>query len=118
MCVVLKPGAQLTPEELFDFFRTNLPYYAVPRYVEFLDELPVNAMGRVQNINCANPGTRQRPSTCRRSAWSWSEAPAEELGAVRGQSRSRLRERDVAVLACDNWVSRWRPFDAELRLQR
>ncbi|ORA40463.1 hypothetical protein BST20_07095 [Mycobacterium branderi] len=48
VCVVLKPGAQLTPEELFDFFRTNLPYYAVPRYVEFLDELPVNAMGRVQ----------------------------------------------------------------------
>lgn len=33
--------------ELFAFFRDNLPYFAVPRYIEFLDSLPKNGMGRV-----------------------------------------------------------------------
>lgn len=46
-CLVLESGAQVTTEELFAFFRDNLPYYAVPRYVEFLEELPTNAMGRI-----------------------------------------------------------------------
>ncbi|WP_165958905.1 AMP-binding protein [Actinomadura sp. KC345] len=47
-CLVFEPGAGPSPEELFEYFRENLPYYAVPRYVEVMDELPVNAMGRVQ----------------------------------------------------------------------
>lgn len=46
-CVVRTPQAELTAEELFAYFRDHLPYYAVPRYVEFLDELPKNAVGRV-----------------------------------------------------------------------
>lgn len=46
-CIVLKPGASVTPEELFEYFCAHVPYYAVPRYIEFLDELPVNAVGRV-----------------------------------------------------------------------
>jgi crotonobetaine/carnitine-CoA ligase len=33
---------------LFDFFKTNLPYYAIPRYVEYLDSLPRSATGKVQ----------------------------------------------------------------------
>ncbi|GAA0566277.1 AMP-binding protein [Actinomadura livida] len=47
-CLVFEPGADPAPEELFEYFRENLPYYAVPRYVEVMDGLPVNAMGRVQ----------------------------------------------------------------------
>jgi carnitine-CoA ligase len=46
-CLVLMPGEQLTPEDLFSFFTETLPYYAVPRYVEMMNELPVNAVGRV-----------------------------------------------------------------------
>ena len=36
-----------TPEELFVFFKQNLPYFAVPRYVEIVPELPRNATLRV-----------------------------------------------------------------------
>ncbi|TMK50003.1 MAG: ATP-dependent acyl-CoA ligase [Actinobacteria bacterium] len=36
-----------TPEELFAFFKQNLPYFAVPRYVEIVPELPRNATLRV-----------------------------------------------------------------------
>jgi crotonobetaine/carnitine-CoA ligase len=46
-CVVLVPGEATEPEELFVFFRDNLPYYALPRYVEILDDLPRNAVNRV-----------------------------------------------------------------------
>jgi carnitine-CoA ligase len=47
VCVVLEPGASIEPDELFAFFRERLPYFAIPRYVEVLDELPRNATMRV-----------------------------------------------------------------------
>jgi carnitine-CoA ligase len=46
-CVVGIPDATFTPENMFEFFKRQLPYFAVPRYVEIVDELPVNAVGRV-----------------------------------------------------------------------
>ena len=47
-CIVLVKGAQVTPDELFAFFEESLPYFAVPRYVELMPELPTNAVSRVQ----------------------------------------------------------------------
>lgn len=47
-CIVLAEGADPSIDELFDFFKTNLPYYAIPRYVEFIDALPASATGRIQ----------------------------------------------------------------------
>jgi carnitine-CoA ligase len=46
-CIVLIDSANMELAELFEFFKRNLPYYAVPRYVEFFDALPINANGRV-----------------------------------------------------------------------
>ncbi|KAA1379901.1 AMP-binding protein [Aeromicrobium fastidiosum] len=46
-CIILKPGVEVTPEELFAFFQSSMPYYAVPRYVELFDDLPRSAVGRV-----------------------------------------------------------------------
>jgi crotonobetaine/carnitine-CoA ligase len=46
-CIVVVPGEAPTPEELFDFFKQNLPYFAMPRYVELVPELPRNATLRV-----------------------------------------------------------------------
>lgn len=47
-CVVLQPGQTTAPEELFEFFRDKLPYFAVPRYVEIVDALPKTATMRVR----------------------------------------------------------------------
>jgi crotonobetaine/carnitine-CoA ligase len=47
-CLVLKSGASITPEHLFDFFCAEMPFYMVPRYVHIIDELPRTAIGRVQ----------------------------------------------------------------------
>jgi crotonobetaine/carnitine-CoA ligase len=46
-CIVPSPDDPPTPEELHAFFQGALPYFAIPRYVELVDELPVNALGRV-----------------------------------------------------------------------
>jgi crotonobetaine/carnitine-CoA ligase len=46
-CIVLVPGQTTTPHELFAFFKGALPYFAVPRYVEIVSELPRNATMRV-----------------------------------------------------------------------
>lgn len=46
-CVVLKPGAAVTADELLSFLRDHLAAYKVPQSVEFLDELPISAAGKV-----------------------------------------------------------------------
>jgi carnitine-CoA ligase len=46
-CLVLRPGAAVEPAALFQYLKENLPYYAIPRYVQVMDELPANAVGRI-----------------------------------------------------------------------
>jgi fatty-acyl-CoA synthase len=46
-CVVLKPGNQVSSDELLGFLRERLATYKVPKSVEFLDSLPLSGMGKV-----------------------------------------------------------------------
>jgi crotonobetaine/carnitine-CoA ligase len=48
ICVVLKPGESLAPEELIHYANDRMPYFAVPRYVEFMESLPKTPTERVQ----------------------------------------------------------------------
>lgn len=48
VAIVLEPGEALTPEELIDHCRPLLPYFAVPRYLEFVAELPLTENGKVR----------------------------------------------------------------------
>ncbi len=45
--ITLHEGESTTPEELFAFFKENLPYFAIPRYVDLSGEIPRNALNRV-----------------------------------------------------------------------
>jgi acyl-CoA synthetase (AMP-forming)/AMP-acid ligase II len=45
--VVLRPGASLDADELIAWCRESMANYKVPRAVEFLDALPLNASGKV-----------------------------------------------------------------------
>jgi crotonobetaine/carnitine-CoA ligase len=49
-CVVAKPGVEIESEELAGYCAANLPYFAVPRYLEVLDDLPRTPTGRVQKF--------------------------------------------------------------------
>src|SRR5262249_330938 len=53
-CIVA--SAEIAPAELFAFFKNHLPYFAIPRYVEFLDALPRNGVGRVMKHKLREAG--------------------------------------------------------------
>ncbi|MBW3662309.1 MAG: AMP-binding protein [Actinobacteria bacterium] len=59
--LVVGAGSDLTEEALCRWCIDEVPYYAVPRYIEFRDELPKNAMGRVLKYQLRDEGVT--PST-------------------------------------------------------
>ncbi|KAA8969558.1 AMP-binding protein [Mycobacterium sp.] len=48
LVVALRPQSTLDYPELLDFCAERLPYFYVPRYVEIVNELPKNIIGRVR----------------------------------------------------------------------
>ena len=56
ICVVLKPGAGLEPEDLLRFCEDRMAYFMVPRYVEFLDELPKTATEKIEKYRLRTEG--------------------------------------------------------------
>jgi carnitine-CoA ligase len=57
---VLRDGAVLTPEELCAWSVDRLPYFAVPRYVEFRLALPRNPVGRVLKYELRSDGVTEQ----------------------------------------------------------
>jgi crotonobetaine/carnitine-CoA ligase len=55
-CVVLRDGAELEAPELIRFCEPRLAYFAVPRYVELLAELPLNASGKIEKFRLRERG--------------------------------------------------------------
>jgi acyl-CoA synthetase (AMP-forming)/AMP-acid ligase II len=45
--IVRRPGSELSAEDVIAWSRRNMANYKVPRSVEFLDALPLNAAGKV-----------------------------------------------------------------------
>jgi len=60
-CVVPRESARLDPLELVRFCESRLPYFALPRYVDVLPELPLTANGKVEKHRLRERGVR--PST-------------------------------------------------------
>jgi carnitine-CoA ligase len=46
--VTLRPNADFDHADLLDFCSGRMPYFCVPRYLEVLDEIPKNVIGRVR----------------------------------------------------------------------
>ncbi len=44
--VVLKPGENMTPEELLDYCQDKMAYFMIPRFIDFIDELPKSEVHR------------------------------------------------------------------------
>jgi fatty-acyl-CoA synthase len=48
--IVLRPGERMTEEEVREYCRDQIAHYKVPRYVRFVDEMPMTATGKVQKF--------------------------------------------------------------------
>jgi len=53
---MLRPDMTLSPEDLFRWAIDAVPYYALPRYIEFRDSLPKNPQGRVLKYELRDEG--------------------------------------------------------------
>jgi crotonobetaine/carnitine-CoA ligase len=56
VAAVLRPGVELTAEDLCRWSVDELPFFAVPRYVEILPDLPRSHVGRVLKRELRNRG--------------------------------------------------------------
>lgn len=54
--IVLREGATLDPIELMRFCETRMSYFAVPRYVDYLPQLPATENGKVQKFKLRERG--------------------------------------------------------------
>ena len=58
--VILHPGRTLDEAELIAFCEPRLPYFAVPRYLEFVSELPSTESGKVQKYKLRERGVTDK----------------------------------------------------------
>jgi fatty-acyl-CoA synthase len=48
--VTLRPGEQMTEDELREYCQGRIAHYKVPRYMRFVDEMPMTVTGKVQKF--------------------------------------------------------------------
>jgi carnitine-CoA ligase len=65
--VVRRSGSALTELALAEFCRPRLPYFAVPRFIEFVDELPATESGKVQKYKLRDRGVTAHTWDCEAS---------------------------------------------------
>ena len=54
-CLV-RTDDSVTHEELIRYCEEHIPFFAIPRYIEFVDHLPRNAVGRVLKFTLREEG--------------------------------------------------------------
>ena len=54
--IVTRPNEQPAPEALIAFLAERLPYFMVPRYLEFASELPKTPTGKIQKYSLRELG--------------------------------------------------------------
>jgi acyl-CoA synthetase (AMP-forming)/AMP-acid ligase II len=59
--VVPRPGVEVTPDELIAWSREEMANYKVPRYVELVDALPLNASGKVLKYQLRDQAQATKP---------------------------------------------------------
>ena len=68
VAVVVVPGAAVSPEELARFVNDRAPHFLVPRFIEFVDHLPITPTGKVQKFRLRERGA---------SAHTWDRTASE-----------------------------------------
>ena len=57
---ILKSGSNLAEESLCKWALDRVPYFAIPRYIEFREELPRNPVGRILKYQLRDEGCTAR----------------------------------------------------------
>ncbi|MBI4591808.1 MAG: AMP-binding protein [Candidatus Rokubacteria bacterium] len=89
VCLVLRESARFAPEAFLAWCEEKLPYFAVPRYVEVLPELPKTPSNKVQKFPLRQAGIT--PGT-----WDRVKAGYQLREEIRKAEARRQRERERA----------------------
>ena len=54
--LIARPGAPLDPRELAAYCEARLPYFAIPRYIDVVEELPRTENGKIQKFKLREQG--------------------------------------------------------------
>lgn len=46
-CIILKDGEKMTEQEMKDYVNSHMARHKVPRYIDFVDEFPMNVAGKI-----------------------------------------------------------------------
>lgn len=46
-CIIIKEGETLTEDEMKSYIRANMARHKLPKYIDFVDEFPMNAAGKI-----------------------------------------------------------------------
>lgn len=80
-CVIRKPGADVSAEEIRDYVAAQLARHKVPKYIYFLEEFPVTASGKIQKYRLR-------------------EMAAKMIAEYEAENETRFRSNDPAVDKC------------------
>jgi crotonobetaine/carnitine-CoA ligase len=82
VAVVVRPDMDLAPEELAVFCENKVPAFMVPRFVEFVDDLPRSATGKIAKHVLKGQGDHGiTPTMWDRDRWAASGTPNPEATA-------------------------------------
>ena len=56
VAIVPREGHMLTPAVLLDYCKGRMPVFAIPRFIEFLNALPMTENGKVQKFRLRERG--------------------------------------------------------------
>ena len=57
ICIILEDGAEApNPEDLLDYATPRMPYFAVPRYIDYVDEIPTTPTAKIQKNKLRDRG--------------------------------------------------------------
>lgn len=49
-CVILKEGEDMTEDEIKAYYKENVAFFKIPKYVWIMDEFPMTASGKIQKF--------------------------------------------------------------------
>lgn len=58
--IILRDNAEVTERSLCEWSIDQLPYYAIPRYIEFRESLPTNPLGKVMKYQLRDEGVTDK----------------------------------------------------------
>ncbi len=58
-CVILKDGETATEEDIKEYYKNNVAFFKIPKYIWFMDEFPMNAAGKIKKFELREMAVEQ-----------------------------------------------------------